>query len=212
MPPQQEDDGMTTLSSAWGGVHSEAALSCQLWVPNSTNLNSIEKQDGWAGKCTTLADSKRMSQSWWWLCWTRGQMHCTVSTAGRKREVWFCGSVGRAQPDRWHWEGLLSTGELLHQTEQNPLQSGERVSGLCYNRGEENNWHLLSTYLIFSWLKMPQKTLEASCQSQGKQSGLISYRITAGVQAERCCRHPHVQTPLELELPLTPPYTLDKEK
>lgn len=75
------------------------------------SLNSIAKQDGWAGKCTTLADSKRMSQSWWWLCWTRGQMHCTVSTAGRKREVWFFGSVGRAQPDRWHWEGLLRTGK-----------------------------------------------------------------------------------------------------
>lgn len=107
------------------------------------NLNSIRRQDGWAGKCTTVADSKRMSQSWWWLCWTRGQMHCTVSPAGRKREVRFCGSVGRAWADGWHREGLLSTWELPHQTEENPLQSGKQVSGLCCNRGEENNWHLL---------------------------------------------------------------------
>lgn len=44
MPPQQEDDGMATLSSAWGGVHSEAALSCQLWVPNSTISTALESR------------------------------------------------------------------------------------------------------------------------------------------------------------------------
>lgn len=169
--------------------------------------------DGWAGKCTTAADSKRMSQSWRRLCWTRGQTHCTVSTAGRKREVWFSGSVGRAWAHGWHREGLLSTGEPPHQTEQNPLQSVKQVSGLCYNRGEENNWHLLefSPHLLLA-KNVPYKTLTASYQSQGKQFGLISYRVTADLWAERCCRHPFVQTPLEPELPLTLSHRLHKEK
>lgn len=51
------------------------------------SLNSIRRQDGWAGKCTTLADIKRVTQSWWWLCWTRGQNalhseHCWQEEGG----------------------------------------------------------------------------------------------------------------------------------
>lgn len=45
---------------------------------------------------------------------------------------------------RWMAQGRAAhSGELPHQTEENPLQSGKQASGLCYNRGEENNWHLL---------------------------------------------------------------------
>lgn len=134
--------------------------------------------------------------------------HCWQKEGG----VTFCGSMDRAQPDGWHREGLLSSGELPHQIKENPLQLGKQVSGLCYNTGEENNWHLLSSHLIFSCLKLPQKTLKASHQSQGKQFGLISYRVTADLSAARCCHHPQVQTPLEPELPLTLPHGLDKEK
>lgn len=79
--------------------------------------------------------------------------HCWEEKGG----VRFCGSMDTAQPDGWHREGLLSTGELPHHTEENPLQSGKQVSGLYHNRGEENNWHLLSSHLIFSSLKCSRR-------------------------------------------------------
>lgn len=45
-----------------------------------------------------------------------------------------CSVPGAAPPNRWKSTAIRWMA----------------VSGLCHNRGEENNWHLLNSYLIFS--------------------------------------------------------------
>lgn len=199
MPLQQEDGGMTTLSSAWG-VSSKAALSCQLWVPNSTVSTALQSRMDeqvnaphlltareWVRAGDGCAEPEDKCIAQWALLAGRGRCDSLGAWAELSQIDGTgkgCSALGRAAPPNW------------------AESTAVRRAGLRFvlHQGGRENWHLLSTYLIFSWLEMPPKTLEASCQSQGKQSGLISYRITAGIQAERCCHHPHVQTPLELEL------------
>lgn len=122
------------------------ALSCQLWVPNSTTSTASEGgTDEQVNAPRWSADTERMSQSWWCLCWTRGQTHHTASRGWQRKGR--CNFVVTCA-DGWHWVGLLSSKGCSPTKEtrihHNPWVA---VSGWCHNRGEENNWHLLSKFL-----------------------------------------------------------------
>lgn len=177
----------------------------------SHNLNSIRRQEGWAGKCTTVADRKGMSQS------------CDgCAEPEDKRIAQWALLAGRG---RWDFVGAwaehgqmegLAQGRAAQHWGAAPPNWGESTAvrqarlGLCCNRGEENNWHLreFSPHLLLA--KNAPEDLEGISQSQGKQFGLI-YKVSASLWGERCCPHPHMQTPLEPDSHL-PPHRLDKEK
>lgn len=72
-----------------------------------------------------------------------------------KGGVRFRGSMDTAQPDGWHREGLLSSGELPHQTEQNPLQSGKQVQ-VCVTTGVERTTGTSKVLTSSSLLNAPE--------------------------------------------------------